>query len=92
MVYVDDAEVPRHGYLWCHLLADRLAELHEFASLIGVSKRAFHRGARHPHYDITLWQRQLALREGARAVTAREAVRVARRMLAEQVEQYRLFA
>lgn len=92
MIYVDEAKVPRHGSLWCHLLADSITELHQFAALIGVSRRAFHRGARHPHYDITLRQRQIALREGASAVTSREAVRVARQMFPAKAEQFSLFA
>ena len=48
MVYVDDAEVQKHGYAWFHLVADSVQELHEFAASIGLPARAFHRGARHP--------------------------------------------
>lgn len=80
MVYVDDANVSRYGRSWFHLTADSLDELHLFADSIGVSSRAFHRGARHPHYDISACQRLNALRSGAKPVTAREIVRIAARL------------
>lgn len=77
LVYVDDANVSRYGRGWFHLTADSLEELHVFADSIGVPFRAFHRGARHPHYDISVAQRLNALRSGARPVTSREIVRIA---------------
>jgi len=80
LVYVDDAEVSKYGRGWFHLTADTLEELHAFAARIGVPIRAFHRGARHPHYDITGLQRLNALRSGACSVTARDVVRVARQI------------
>lgn len=78
MVYVDDAEVPKHGRGWFHLAADSLDELHAFAADINVSARAFHRGARHPHYDITEAQRLRALCGGALPVKSRDIVRITR--------------
>lgn len=78
MVYVDDANVLKYGRGWFHLTADGMDELHAFAAGIGVPVRAFHRGARHPHYDITAHQRLIALRRGAHPVCSRELVRVAR--------------
>lgn len=80
LVYVDDANVLKYGRGWFHLTADGMDELHAFAAGIGVPVRAFHRGARHPHYDITAHQRQIALRRGAHPVCSRELVRVARRL------------
>ncbi|MFY3606581.1 DUF4031 domain-containing protein [Achromobacter xylosoxidans] len=79
LVYVDNAKVLKHGRGWFHLTADSLDELHAFAAKINISVRAFHRGARHPHYDITGAQRDRAIRGGASPVTAREVVFVARR-------------
>ncbi|SCX72795.1 DUF4031 domain-containing protein [Variovorax sp. EL159] len=76
MIYVDDAKVLKHGYAWFHLVADSIQELHEFAASIGLSARAFHRGARHPHYDVTANQRRRALQHGATAISARDAVRI----------------
>ncbi|MGE8446998.1 MAG: DUF4031 domain-containing protein [Comamonas sp.] len=80
MVYVDDAEVPMHGHIWFHLMADSAQELHAFAANIGIQKRAFHIGARHPHYDVTAAQRRHAIRCGARPISAREAVLLNRRV------------
>lgn len=80
MVYVDDANVLKYGRGWFHLTADGLDELHAFAAGIRVPVRAFHRGARHPHYDITAHQRLTALRRGAQPVCSRELVRVARQL------------
>lgn len=80
MVYVDDAEVLKHGRAWFHLVADSIQELHTFAAEIGLDSRAFHRGARHPHYDITEHQRFRALRFGAKSITAREAVLIGRNL------------
>lgn len=80
MVYVDDADVPRYGRGWFHLTADSLDELHAFAACVGLAARAFHRGARHPHYDITAAQRLKALRSGALPVSPREVVRIARQI------------
>lgn len=81
MVYVDDADVSKYGRGWYHLTADSLDEMHTFAARIGLPVRAFHRGARHPHYDITVSQRLIALRSGARPVNPREIVRIAGQLL-----------
>lgn len=81
MVYVDDADVSKYGRGWFHLTADSLVELHAFAVRIGLPTRAFHRGARHPHYDITEAQRLSALRSGAYPVSPRDIVRITRRVL-----------
>lgn len=80
MVYVDDSNISKHGRGWFHLTADGLDELHAFAARIGLRANAFHRGARHPHYDITASQRLNALRSGARPVSPREVVRIARQV------------
>lgn len=81
MVYVDDANIPKHGHRWFHLLADSLEELHEFAAALGLPPRAFHRGARHPHYDVTEQLRDEAIRKGAAVITVRDAVRIGRTTL-----------
>lgn len=90
MVYVDDADVPKYGRKWCHMTADSLDELHVFAARIGLPPRAFHRGARHPHYDITADQRLNAIRRGARPISQREVVRIARQISLSQPVAVRL--
>lgn len=79
MIYVDDARILKHGHAWFHLMADSIQELHEFAARIGLPVRAFHNGARHPHYDVTASQRRRALHCGATPISARDAVRIGRR-------------
>jgi len=78
--YVDDAAKPWKGKPRFHMTADSLEELHTFACAIQVNRCWFHRGARHPHYDITEAQRADALEHGARAVSQRELVRIALRI------------
>lgn len=64
-VYVDRAKVPFKGKEWCHLMADTLEELHDFAKIVGIDPRLFHRSASYPHYDITLEMRILVIAYGA---------------------------
>lgn len=80
LVYVDDAFVERRGRFWCHLLADSVEELHEFAASVGLAPRAFHRSARIPHYDITDKQRLLMLAKGVEPVTVRQGVFLVRHL------------
>lgn len=80
MVYVDDAFVESRGRRWCHLLADSVEELHAFAVEMGLSKYAFHRAARIPHYDITASQRQQVLKRGVLPVTVRQAILLTRHL------------
>lgn len=81
LVYVDNANVSKYGRGWFHLTADSLDELHAFAACVGIPARAFHRGARHPYYDITAAQRLNALCCGACPVGPRDVVRIARQVL-----------
>lgn len=64
-VYVDRAKVPFKGKQWCHMMADTLEELHDFAKIVGIDPRLFHRSASYPHYDITLEMRILVIAYGA---------------------------
>ncbi|MEV0621118.1 DUF4031 domain-containing protein [Nonomuraea sp. NPDC050404] len=60
------------GLMWSHLVSDRsLEELHDFAVLLGVPRRAFDRD----HYDVpeTVYGRAVSL--GAEAVGSRELLR-----------------
>lgn len=75
MVFVDDAAVAYKGKARYHLGADSLQELHEFCAAQGIARCWFHRGARHPHYDVTAEQREGALQAGALAVSSRDFVR-----------------
>ena len=75
-VYVD--ELKRWGKVrrqTCHLTADSVEELREFADLMGFPRGARHYGASVPHYDLNAEQRQLALEGGAEFVPAKEQAR-----------------
>ena len=83
--YVDDAIWPLAGRRWCHLLADDIAELHRFAAQLGL-KLASYPGppkTSKPHYDITAYERDKALRLGAIAITRQEVIPLVRRLQAQ---------
>jgi Protein of unknown function (DUF4031) len=70
-VLVDPAIWPWRGRLWAHLVTDdSLDELHTFAALLGIPRRAF----QGDHYDIPEPVREQAIVLGAHAVTGRELV------------------
>ena len=74
-VYVDELRNTAPNRRWpykrsCHLVADTVDELHDFATRLGM-KRAWFQDGRYPHYDIVASRRVKALRMGARVITAR---------------------
>jgi hypothetical protein len=64
-VYVDSEEIQWRGRSWCHLVADSLQELHNFAARLGLQRRWFQGRSFYPHYDVTVAVRTRALRIGA---------------------------
>ncbi|MFZ1812846.1 MAG: DUF4031 domain-containing protein [Rhizobiaceae bacterium] len=81
-VYVDEAIWNWQGRKWCHLMADDLDELHRFARQIGIHPLSYQGPPKTsaPHYDITAFERNRAIRMGAVAVGRREIVEVFRRV------------
>lgn len=73
-VYVDDMRAPFGRMIMCHMMADTEEELHRMAQSIGVAKKWFQGppAHRHPHYDIAMSKRKLAVGFGALEVTGRE--------------------
>ena len=65
-VYVDNERIAWKGREWCHLVADTLYELHEFAAQLGLRRAWFQELASYPHYDVTYAVRARALGMGAR--------------------------
>lgn len=82
-IYVDFVKIEYRGHQWCHMLADTLQELHEFAELIGVDKRLFHRDASYPHYDITVEMRETALENGAIKADRKKIIESAKKLKIE---------
>lgn len=64
-VYVDDMNARFGRMIMNHLYADTLAELHAMANAIGVDNRWFQDKPGHPHYDIALSKKALAIKHGA---------------------------
>ncbi|MDH6229447.1 Ser/Thr protein kinase RdoA (MazF antagonist) [Mesorhizobium soli] len=81
-VYVDEAIWLWQGRLWCHLMADDLAELHRFAARLGLHLSSYQGPPKTtaPHYDITGVERDRAMRMGAIACSREEIVAVFRRV------------
>lgn len=89
-VYVDNMhELPmgRFGRMkMSHMVADTLDELHAMADKIGVSRR-WYQGppkTRHPHYDIAMSKRAMAVAAGAVEVDIRAVPDIARACLAKE--------
>lgn len=82
-VYVDNAKVKWRGKQWCHLVADTIEELHEFAYQLGLQRRWFQHAASYPHYDVTLDVREKALVIGAIQGDRIRIITCARKMKAQ---------
>lgn len=65
----------KHGAKWCHLTADTLDELHEFATSIGLKRAWFQNHRLMPHYDLTPGKRAIAVRKGAVEISTTESGR-----------------
>jgi hypothetical protein len=74
--YVDDMKANYGRMVMCHMIADTVDELHEMAARIGIQRRWFQASADHPHYDISLGKKKLAIQFGAKEITARECVKL----------------
>lgn len=79
-VYVDECW-PTDGVAFadksCHLLADSLSELREFAHRIGLKDDWLQRSRSGiPHYDLSPGYRTRAVRAGAKPVSRREGARL----------------
>ena len=74
MVYVDDMEAAFGRMTMCHMIADTSEELHAMADKIGVARKWLQReGSPTEHYDIAQSKRALAVANGAKEITMREA-------------------
>lgn len=63
-----------NGEGWCHMVADTIKELHEFAGRMIISKSYYQnkRGKNQPHYDIRNWKAEECLAFGAVRVKRKE--------------------
>jgi hypothetical protein len=70
MIYVDTLRPCIKNRNWhydfsCHLFADTVDELHEFAGRIGLRREWFQAHSLVPHYDLTANKRRVAVSMGA---------------------------
>lgn len=71
MILIDDAAVPAHDRLWCHLASDTsFEELHAFVAPFGIPERGFDGD----HYDVPVEKRDAIIAAGATPVTSRQLV------------------
>lgn len=68
---------------WWHLMADTVGELHEFADKIGLKKEWFQPNSA-PHYDVTAYYRQKAVKAGAAELDRAGIVSLCRMYRAEE--------
>ena len=85
-VYVDNAMIAWRGRCWCHLVADTITELHEFAGKLGLKKAWFQHSASFPHYDVTVEVKAVALELGALPGNRIEIITCARKLKIELMQ------
>lgn len=78
-VYVDSMRVCLKNKRWrwntaCHLIADSVGELHEFAKRLGL-KRTWFQDKTIPHYDLVTSKRVWAVELGAVEISDKEFVK-----------------
>lgn len=83
-VYVSEMQVCIRSKKWpynqaCHLVADSVSELQEFAQLMPLHISWFQDSPSMPHYDLTTRIRQRAISLGAIPVTQKRFVRIMRK-------------
>jgi hypothetical protein len=81
-VYVDEAVWPYGRMMMCHMLADRVEDLHAMADKIGVARRWF-QNKRYPHYDICKSKRSLAVQFGAVEIGRQQFVELAKHAISQ---------
>ena len=86
-IYVDNVRIAWRGRHWCHLVADSLDELHQFAHALGLKRAWFQAHASLPHYDVTVEVRGIALILGAVAADRRTLISRGRQLKVELAEK-----
>ena len=84
-VYVDESRNPLGRMVMCHMIADTEEELHVMAGCLGLKYEWFQEPpkASHPHYDISLSRRTMAVKFGAIELDRRQFVRKMRQIAAK---------
>jgi len=82
-VYVDEMRICLRNRNWpysqgCHLAADSIEELHEFAGRLGLMSSWFQSGSM-PHYDLTIGMRVKAVKLGAVEIDTKKIIELMRK-------------
>jgi hypothetical protein len=78
-VYVDNQKNKYGRMLMCHMVADSIDELHEFAVKIGLKREWFQgENEKNPHYDLSQAKRKKAVDNGAIEIGSKELIEVLR--------------
>lgn len=85
-MYVDNVMIVWRGRRWCHLVADTITELHEFARKLGLKRAWFQHSASFPHYDVTVDVRAAALELGALPGSRVQIITCARKLKMELIQ------
>ena len=84
MVYVDELFWQWKGELWCHMAADNLLELQEFAArFLNPNWIQLPPKTRYPHFDLNYSKRAKAVKLGAMEVPMRDMVAIAKNLRVE---------
>ena len=86
MIYIDRAINPWRGKKWCHLVADSLPELHDFAIKMGLKRSWFQDHKIQPHYDVCEKLRLKAIDLGAKELSTQDMALRVRELLKERAK------
>jgi hypothetical protein len=78
MVYVDSARNKLGRMKMAHMTADTVPELVIFAFGLGLKTTWLQTPRTRPHFDLCQEKREQAIQRGAKVVTSKELVRIAR--------------
>lgn len=70
----------------CHLIADTLEELHDFAGQLGL-RRAWFQNKILPHYDLTRNKRAQAVRLGAEEISRKQMLKFIEREVKRRTQK-----
>lgn len=85
-VYVDSEAIKWRDREWCHLVADSLEELHDFATKLGLKRHWFQEKSYYPHYDVTMSVRSKALCSGAVSVDRATLIACCKKIRKEHIQ------
>lgn len=72
-VYIDDFNAPYRNMLMCHMVAETTEELLSMVDKIGVQRKWIqYPGTYNEHFDICISKKKLAVKYGAKQITARQ--------------------